>query len=175
MFWYNYFMDRDFSRLCTQDGYHHRGHSKAKPLVHLVFVTKYRKLILTGSFGIDVKQILFESAKRPAAVSARRQYPAYRQHSETGKHLLFLEDTSSRNACPVLLGRTYIMVGWVLCGQHWKRFGRNNPSVYRQPVVNKNAPKGATFPYEIDEEASGHPSHAFQFSRPDSSSVMPDC
>ena len=64
MFWYNYFMDRDFSRLCTQDGYHHRGHSKAKPLVHLVFVTKYRKLILTGSFGIDVKQILFESSKR---------------------------------------------------------------------------------------------------------------
>ena len=64
MFWYNYFMDRDFSRLCTQDGYHHRGHSKTKLLVHLVFVTKYRKLILTGSFGIDVKQMLFESAKR---------------------------------------------------------------------------------------------------------------
>ena len=64
MFLYNYFMDRDFSRLCTQDGYHHRGHSKTKLLVHLVFVTKYRKLILTGSFGIDVKQILFESAKR---------------------------------------------------------------------------------------------------------------
>ena len=64
MFLYNYFMDRDFSRLCTQDGYHHRGHSKTKLLMHLVFVTKYRKLILTGSFGIDVKQILFESAKR---------------------------------------------------------------------------------------------------------------
>ena len=64
MFWYNYFMDRDFARLHTQDGYHHRGHSKTKLLVHLVFVTKYRKLILTGSFGIDVKQILFESAKR---------------------------------------------------------------------------------------------------------------
>ncbi|MDY2944836.1 MAG: IS200/IS605 family transposase [Lachnospiraceae bacterium] len=64
MFLYNYFMDRDFSRLCTQDGYHHRGHSKTKLLVHLVFVTKYRKLILTGSFGIDVKQILFEAAKR---------------------------------------------------------------------------------------------------------------
>ena len=55
MFWYNYFMDRDFARLHTQDGYHHRGHSKTKLLVHLVFVTKYRKLILTGSFGIDVK------------------------------------------------------------------------------------------------------------------------
>jgi putative transposase len=64
MFWYNYFMDRDFARLCTQGGYHHRGHSKTKLLVHLVFVTKYRKLILTGSFGIDVKQMLFESAKR---------------------------------------------------------------------------------------------------------------
>ena len=38
MFWYNYFMDRDFARLCTQDGYHHRGHSKTKLLVHLVFV-----------------------------------------------------------------------------------------------------------------------------------------
>ena len=56
MFWHNYFMDRDFSRLCTQDGYHHRGHSKTKLLVHLVFVTKYRKLILTGSFGIDVNR-----------------------------------------------------------------------------------------------------------------------
>ncbi len=58
---------------------------------------------------------------------------------------------SSLSTCPVLLGRTYIMVGWVLCGQHWRRFDRNNPSVYHQPGVNKNAPKGATFPYEIDE------------------------
>ena len=86
-----------------------------------------------------------------STISAGRQYPAYRQHSETGKHLLYLEDTSSQNACPALLGRTYIMVGWVLCGQHWRRFDRNNSSVYRQPGVNKNAPKGATFPYEIDE------------------------
>ena len=57
-------MDKDFSRLYTQDGYHHRGHNKTKLLVHLVLVTKYWKPIFVGSFGIDVKQMLFESAKR---------------------------------------------------------------------------------------------------------------
>ena len=165
-------MDRDFVILCTQDGYHHRGHSKTKLLVHLVFVTKYRKPILTGSFGIDVKQMLFESAKRhhwyiqametdKDHIHILLQYPPgdsiwhIVSILKQGKHLSYLADTSSQNTCPALLGRTYIMVGWVLCGQHWRCFGRNNPSVYRQPGVIKNAPKGATFPYEIDERRMG--------------------
>lgn len=57
-------MSRNFPKLTDKDGYHHRSHSKTKLLVHLIFVTKYRKAILTGSFGADVKQLIFESAKR---------------------------------------------------------------------------------------------------------------
>ena len=60
----NYFMDRDFARLYTQDGYHYRGRSKTKLLAHLVFVTKYRKPIFAGSFESGVKQMLFEPAER---------------------------------------------------------------------------------------------------------------
>ena len=56
-------MERNFVHLNKTDGYHHRGHSKTRLLVHLVFVTKYRKTILFDSFSADVKQMLFESAK----------------------------------------------------------------------------------------------------------------
>jgi putative transposase len=56
-------MDRDFVKLYIQDGYHHRRHNKTKLQVHLVFVTKYRKPIFVGNFGIDVKQMLFMSAR----------------------------------------------------------------------------------------------------------------
>ena len=57
-------MSRNFLKLTDKDGYYHRSHSKTKLLVHLVFVTKYRKAILTGGCGADVKQLIFESAKR---------------------------------------------------------------------------------------------------------------
>lgn len=55
-------MDRNL--LKGTDRYHHRGHNKTRPLVHLVFVTKYRKPILHGNFRTDVKQLVFESAQR---------------------------------------------------------------------------------------------------------------
>lgn len=55
---------RDFTQLYEKSGYHHRGHNKTKLLVHLIFVTKYRKQILAGALDADVKQLLFESAKR---------------------------------------------------------------------------------------------------------------
>lgn len=57
-------MERDFVHLRDKDGYHHRGHNKTKLMVHLIFVTKYRKKILAGSFDADVKQLVFEAAKR---------------------------------------------------------------------------------------------------------------
>ena len=164
MFWYNYFMDRDFSRLCTQDGYHHRGHSKTKLLVHLVFVTKYRKLILTGSFGIDVKQILFESAKR---------HHWYIQAMETDKdhiHILlqYPPGDSIRHIVSILKQESTYYI-WrthhrkILAQHYWAErtlwsdgyFAASigdASAVYRQPGVSKNAPKGATFPYEIDKK-----------------------
>lgn len=57
-------MLRDFVMLHDKDGYHHRSHNKTKLLVHLIFVTKYRKPILTGNFRDAVKQQVFESVKR---------------------------------------------------------------------------------------------------------------
>ena len=48
-------MLRDFVMLYDRDGYHHSGHNKTKLLVHLIFVTKYRKAILAGDFRNAVK------------------------------------------------------------------------------------------------------------------------
>ena len=76
-------MDRGYVMLIGKDGYHHRGHNKTKPLVHLIFVTKYRKPLLTGGFSADVKQLIFESSKR---------HHWYIQRMETDKdhiHILF--------------------------------------------------------------------------------------
>lgn len=56
-------MERNFVFLHDHDGYHHRGHNKTKLLVHLIFVTKHRKPLLSGSIDNDVKQSIFEVAK----------------------------------------------------------------------------------------------------------------
>ena len=44
--------------------YQHRRHNKNLLMVHLIFVTKYRKKFLTGSFDEDIKQYLFEICVR---------------------------------------------------------------------------------------------------------------
>lgn len=56
-------MERNFVFLHDHDGYHHRGHNKTKLLVHLIFVTKYRKPLLSGNIDNDIKQSIFEAAK----------------------------------------------------------------------------------------------------------------
>ena len=55
------FMERNFVFLHDHDEYHHRGHNKIKLLVHLIFVTKYRKPLLSGSIDNDIKQIQITS------------------------------------------------------------------------------------------------------------------
>lgn len=57
-------MGRNFIHLHDRDGYHHRAHNKTRLLVHLIFVTKYRKPILSGSIRQNTKQLIFESARR---------------------------------------------------------------------------------------------------------------
>lgn len=57
-------MERNFESLFNRDGYHHRSHNKTRLMAHLIFVTKYRKPILTGSLRQGVKQYIFESAQR---------------------------------------------------------------------------------------------------------------
>jgi putative transposase len=42
--------------------YHSQNHSKYLLQVHLVFSTKYRKKILTGSLSDDLKQIMYDIA-----------------------------------------------------------------------------------------------------------------
>lgn len=56
-------MERNFVFLHDHDGYHHRGHNKTKLLVHLIFVTKYRKPLLSGSIDNDIKQSIFFAEK----------------------------------------------------------------------------------------------------------------
>ena len=56
-------MESNFVFLHDHNGYHHRGHNKTKLLVHLIFVAKYRKPLLSGSIDNDIKQFIFEAAK----------------------------------------------------------------------------------------------------------------
>ena len=43
------------------DIYQHRRHNKNLLMVHLIFVTKYRKKLLLGDFRDAVKQYLFDT------------------------------------------------------------------------------------------------------------------
>lgn len=45
------------------DDYDRGGHTKYSLLVHLIFVTKYRKPLFRGKMDDDVKQYLFEAAQ----------------------------------------------------------------------------------------------------------------
>lgn len=45
------------------DKYQHRRHNKNLLMVHLIFVTKYRKKLLLGDFDKDIKQYIFETCK----------------------------------------------------------------------------------------------------------------
>ena len=47
-----------------KDVYQHRRHNKNLLLVHLIFVTKYRKPLLTGDFRKDVMQYIYETCSR---------------------------------------------------------------------------------------------------------------
>lgn len=46
------------------DSYQHRRHNKNLLMVHLIFVTKYRKLLLVGVIRDDIKQLLFDGCKQ---------------------------------------------------------------------------------------------------------------
>jgi putative transposase len=46
------------------DGYQHRRHNKNLLMVHLIFVTKYRKQLFYDSFRNDIKQYMLEICKK---------------------------------------------------------------------------------------------------------------
>lgn len=46
------------------DKYQHRRHNKNLLMVHLIFVTKYRKKILFGNFDNDISNIFLMHAKK---------------------------------------------------------------------------------------------------------------
>lgn len=45
-------------------GYQHRRHNKNLLMVHLIFVTKYRRKIFYGEFRNDIKQCLFDICQK---------------------------------------------------------------------------------------------------------------
>ncbi len=47
-----------------KDIYQHRRHNKNLLMVHLIFVTKYRKNLFYGTFRDDIKQCLFETCQK---------------------------------------------------------------------------------------------------------------
>lgn len=50
--------------LKNSDHYQHRKHNKNLLMVHIIFVTKYRKSLFYHAFRCDIKQYLFETCKR---------------------------------------------------------------------------------------------------------------
>ena len=79
------------------DIYQHRRHSKNLLMVHLIFVTKYRKDLFFGEFRNDIKQYMYETCVK---------YHWYIKRMETDKdhiHILLLgtsennQKVSSRN------------------------------------------------------------------------------
>ena len=50
----------DFTKLFQKDCYQHRSHNKNLLMVHLIFVTKYRKKLFYNNFREDLKQYIFE-------------------------------------------------------------------------------------------------------------------
>lgn len=53
-----------FVDLFRKDGYQHRQHNKNSLMAHLIFVTKYRKKLLTGSVREDILQIVYETCQK---------------------------------------------------------------------------------------------------------------
>lgn len=47
-----------------EDNYQHRRHNKNLLMVHLIFVTKYRKSLLTNDFRNDIKQYIYETCTK---------------------------------------------------------------------------------------------------------------
>ena len=47
----------------SQDNYQHRRHNKNLLMVHLIFVTKYRKALLHGQLREDIKQWMYETCR----------------------------------------------------------------------------------------------------------------
>lgn len=60
-----------------KDPYQHRKHNKNLLMVRLIFVTKYRKALFTGSFNNDMKQYIFDICKK---------YKWYIKHMGTDKN-----------------------------------------------------------------------------------------
>jgi REP element-mobilizing transposase RayT len=58
-----------------KDIYHHSSHSKYSIKLHFVFAGKYRKQLFTSEIQQDIKQIIFDRAKRlkPAYFFSQKQ------------------------------------------------------------------------------------------------------
>lgn len=143
--------------------YQHRRHNKNLLMVHLIFVTKYRKKILLGNFNNDIKQYIFD-------ICQERHW--YIKRMETDKDhihiLLQYNPTDSIKNIVSLLKQKSTYMAWkkysnmlkkyyLLCGltdtlRHllgWCRRQRlNNILKIRD---NKTDPKGSTLPFKFGE------------------------
>ena len=123
------------------DIYQHRRHNKNLLMVHLIFVTKYRKDLFFGEFRNDIKQYMYETCVK---------YHWYIKRMETDKdhiHILLqynptdsitnivscLKQHSTYKAMetllelfkPEILERENLMVRWLLCSFDWTSISRN--------------------------------------------------
>lgn len=110
-----------------KDIYQHRKHNKNLLMVHLIFVTKYRKRLFYGAFREDVKQLLFEACIK---------HHCYIKRMETDKDhmhiLLQYNPTDSVTKIVSLLKQysTYYV---------WKKY----PAMLKN-IIGKNTPYGQT-------------------------------
>lgn len=68
--------------------YQHRRHNKNLLMVHLIFVTKYRKKILLGNFNNDIKQYIFDICQERHSISGEMNSPfAFQIHKKIALRL----------------------------------------------------------------------------------------
>ena len=104
----------------NKDIYQHRRHNKNLLMVHLIFVTRYRKKLFYGEFRNDIKQYIFDTCKA---------HHWYIRHMETDKDhihiLLQYNPTDSITQIVSTLKQVSAYYAWkkyhrLLQKQYWK-------------------------------------------------------
>ena len=127
------------------DIYQHRRHNKNLLMVHLIFVTKYRKKIVLGDFRDAVKQYLFDTCvknhwyvKRMEPIRIMFTFYFSTNPTDSITHIVSILKQHSTylscsTFCPVrttLLEKACSMVRQLFCSVYWHRITSSYRTIY---------------------------------------------
>lgn len=104
------------------DDYERGGHTKYSMKVHLIFVTKYRrKIFAAGRMADDVKQSLYDAAKRYGYKTIRMETDKDHVHMLLGYSPKESVSDMARHLKQYSTHRMWMTHGPYLSKQYWKR------------------------------------------------------